>query len=261
MASIEPQAKRQRKEPSWRVGFVDPNQVKDDPPTVQQLLALQQAGTKQGQRQQQASPDASSSGSSDEESDPGNDEEPPRVLDVRPVDVNKVEVVVERDGRRYRGVMERKGLPPGVGVPIPITPEELASMTAANGHGENSSSLCALCNTKLNCTPVVGMSDDKVGAYVKVRVTANWTARVHLQCAVWCPEVVEDPCHLGYYHHMGTAVRRGRQLRCLVCKERGATVGCFQEGCPSVYHLTCAVNAGCAFDEETQEVWCKAHSK
>ncbi|KAG2450132.1 hypothetical protein HYH02_000235 [Chlamydomonas schloesseri] len=271
MSSIDPQAKRQRKEPSWRVGFVDPNNTLDDDPITQQLLALQQLSQKQqaqaqGQRQQQqqqqaTSSEPSSSGSSDEESDPESHEDPPRVLDVRPVDANKVEVVVERGGRRYRGVMERKELPPGVGVPIPLTPEELASITAASGHGESSSSssLCALCNTKLNATPVVGMSDDKVGAYVKVRVTSNWTARVHLQCAAWCPEVMEDPCHLGYYHHMGTAVRRGRQLRCHVCKERGATVGCFQEGCPSVYHLTCAVDAGCSFDEETQEVWCPEH--
>ena len=190
-----------------------------------------------------------------------------------------------------------------------------------------------------------GMSADKVGKYVKVRITSNWTARVHMQCAVWCPEVVEDPFHPGYLvrghrqgntlcmsvymcvgggapgwvgccalakwdgsrchggqgvggwgpggargianilqkpwrtntrvrefqgdfigfwlkahswnvqccvggagspttfeacnshvarvstgaqHHMGPAVRRGRQLRCHVCKNRGATVGCFQ---------------------------------
>ncbi|PNW85170.1 hypothetical protein CHLRE_03g174600v5 [Chlamydomonas reinhardtii] len=270
MASIEPHAKRQRKEPSWRAEFVDPDQVKDgtliadEDPTAQQLVALQQLGQKQGQGQGQqhkrGSTGPASSASSDEGSDPGTSEEPPRVLDVRPLDANKVEVVVERDGRRYRGVMERKELPHSVGVPVPITPEELESITAMVAHGENGTSLCGLCNTKLECTPVRGMSADKVGKYVKVRITSNWTARVHMQCAVWCPEVVEDPFHPGYLHHMGPAVRRGRQLRCHVCKNRGATVGCFQEGCPSVYHLTCAVKAGCAFNEETQEVWCPAHT-
>eukprot|EP00198_Chlamydomonas_reinhardtii_P013947 XP_001703284.1 hypothetical protein CHLREDRAFT_205516 [Chlamydomonas reinhardtii] len=166
MASIEPHAKRQRKEPSWRAEFVDPDQVKDgtliadEDPTAQQLVALQQLGQKQGQGQGQqhkrGSTGPASSASSDEGSDPGTSEEPPRVLDVRPLDANKVEVVVERDGRRYRGVMERKELPHSVGVPVPITPEELESITAMVAHGENGTSLCGLCNTKLECTPVRG---------------------------------------------------------------------------------------------------------
>ena len=131
MASIEPHAKRQRKEPSWRAEFVDPDQVKDgtliadEDPTAQQLVALQQLGQKQGQGQGQqhkrGSTGPASSASSDEGSDPGTSEEPPRVLDVRPLDANKVEVVVERDGRRYRGVMERKELPHSVGVPVPVS--------------------------------------------------------------------------------------------------------------------------------------------
>ncbi len=93
-----------------------------------------------------------------------------------------------------------------------------------------------------------GISEDKAGLFARVRITTNWTARVHQQCAVWCPECKEDAALPNYYHYLGPAVRRGRALRCSRCTERGATVGCFAEGCPAVYHLPCAVDNGCLFN-------------
>lgn len=96
--------------------------------------------------------------------------------------------------------------------------------------------------------PPQGISEDKAGLFARVRITTNWTARVHQQCAVWCPECKEDTALPNYYHYLGPAVRRGRALRCSRCTERGATVGCFAEGCPAVYHLPCAVDNGCLFN-------------
>ncbi|KXZ56543.1 hypothetical protein GPECTOR_1g488 [Gonium pectorale] len=242
-AAPEPTAKRQRKEPGWKAAFVDPHKVKElKNGTVVHL----DVGT--GQH-----PSTTSS--------PGaiTVEEKAEVLDTRILDNSHVELLIMHKGRRYRGVVERIAMPQGVGVSTRVTREELDAIAVAPPHGENPSNMCALCNTALEVSPVQGISDEKAGVYVKVRITANWTARVHLQCAVWCPEVKEDPFVPGYYHHLGPAVRRGRALRCRTCKERGATVGCFQEGCPSVYHLTCAVNCGCAFNERTMEVWCPMH--
>ncbi|GFR41132.1 hypothetical protein Agub_g1780 [Astrephomene gubernaculifera] len=246
----EPAAKRQRKEPAWKAGFIDPNKLKE---YKDGIAVLPSVVDEDGARQ----PASSSPSGGGADAYPGG----PQLLQARAVDHNRVEVVVEHNGRRYRGLMDRTGMPQGVGVAIRVTREELASIAAAPPHGENPNNMCALCNTPLEHPPVFGISDDKADAYMKVRITSNWTARVHMQCAVWCPECKEDPLFPGYYHHMGPAVRRGRALRCRTCRERGATVGCFQEGCPAVYHLTCAVGVQCQFDESTMEVWCPSHTR
>ncbi|PNH03853.1 Histone-lysine N-methyltransferase trithorax [Tetrabaena socialis] len=226
--AAEPAAKRQRKEPAWKAVFVDPSKIKET------LRAAQEDSTARARLDAAVPPPTSSPVS--------------RVLSVDALDNSRVEVLVEHKGRRYRGVLDRTGLPPGIGVATPVTMDELSAIAAAPPHGENPSNMCALCNTPLEDQPVIGISDQASGSFVKARITANWTARVHLQCALWCPEVKEDAALPGYYHHLGQAVRRGRALRCRDCKERGATVGCFQEGCPAVYHLPCGVTGGCAFN-------------
>ncbi|KAG2500006.1 hypothetical protein HYH03_002288 [Edaphochlamys debaryana] len=247
-----PAPKRQRKEPVWKAGFVDPF----DKVNLRSVHGgrLVQEGDDEPAGHTGGGGDSPGASAEGDQCDSG-----PQLLNQRLLDNNTLEITVLHKGLRYRGVLERTGLPPGVGVAAPVTKDELSSIAAAPPHGENPNNQCALCNTPLEHSPVMGISDDKAGVYVKVRVTSNWTARVHLQCAVWCPECVEDPSIPGFYHHMGPAVRRGRALRCHCCKERGATVGCFQDGCPAVYHLTCAVNVGCAFDESSLEVWCPAH--
>ncbi|GIL42694.1 hypothetical protein Vafri_633 [Volvox africanus] len=248
--AAEPPTKRQRKEPAWKAGFVDPSKWKDLKDGLVAPLVVREIDGQQVQPAANASPSGTGG---------GEEEGASQILSCRPIDFNCVEVTVLHKGRRYRGILERTALPPGIGVSTQATKEELAAIASAPPHGENPSNMCALCNTALDIPPVHGISDDDSGTYIKVRITSNWTARVHLQCAVWCPECKEDPFVPGYFHHMGPAVRRGRALRCKDCKQRGATVGCFQEGCPAVYHLTCAVNAGCAFNEKTMEVWCPQH--
>ncbi|MEW5303074.1 MAG: hypothetical protein WDW36_005802 [Sanguina aurantia] len=61
--------------------------------------------------------------------------------------------------------------------------------------------------------------------------------------------------------NVAPAVRRGRALRCKLCNERGATLGCFQEGCPAVYHLQCAQSVGCQLQPHSHEVRCPQHSQ
>ncbi|GLC44320.1 hypothetical protein PLESTB_000482400 [Pleodorina starrii] len=253
-AAAEPPAKRQRKEPAWKAVFVDSSKWKDikDASATTAAAAAAAATPEGGDGPPAANAISPSTGA-------GEDEPTTKVLSSRPLDFNRAEVTVLHKGKRYRGIVERTGLPQSIGVATQVTKEELAAIAAAPPHGENPSNMCALCNTALEVAPVHGISDDKAHWYLKVRITSNWTARVHLQCAVWCPECKEDPYVPGYYHHMGPAVRRGRALRCKDCKQRGATVGCFQEGCPAVYHLTCAVSCGCAFNEGTMEVWCPQH--
>lgn len=249
MGEPGPPAKRQRKPPAWAEEFLDPTKPLS---TLLPEAAAAQAPADVGQGQAYDGADGFEEGLPEE----------PQVVAVTALENSgRVEVLVEHQGRRYKGTMERTALPHGVGVPLPATREELLASAAAPVHGENPNMTCALCNLPLDEVPVQGISEDKAGLFARVRITTNWTARVHQQCAVWCPECKEDTALPNYYHYLGPAVRRGRALRCSRCTERGATVGCFAEGCPAVYHLPCAVDNGCLFNERTYEVWCPEHAQ
>ena len=47
-------------------------------------------------------------------------------------------------------------------------------------------------------------------------------------------------------HCVADAVRRGRMLRCKVCGEKGATMGCVLKTCKKSFHLPCARATHCA---------------
>ncbi|GIL42696.1 hypothetical protein Vafri_633 [Volvox africanus] len=188
--AAEPPTKRQRKEPAWKAGFVDPSKWKDLKDGLVAPLVVREIDGQQVQPAANASPSGTGG---------GEEEGASQILSCRPIDFNCVEVTVLHKGRRYRGILERTALPPGIGVSTQATKEELAAIASAPPHGENPSNMCALCNTALDIPPVHGISDDDSGTYIKVRITSNWTARVHLQCAVWCPECKEDPFVPGYF--------------------------------------------------------------
>jgi hypothetical protein len=100
--AADPPAKRQRKEPAWKAGYVDPSRWKD----IKEGIAAPAAPT-EGETSQQASP---SPGGGDE------DDSATKVLSSRPLDFNRAEVTVLHKGRRYRGIVDRTGLPQSIGV-------------------------------------------------------------------------------------------------------------------------------------------------
>ncbi|GFR40832.1 hypothetical protein Agub_g1307, partial [Astrephomene gubernaculifera] len=116
--------------------------------------------------------------------------------------------------------------------------------------------LCALCgqdrkacNGKLG--PFLGPLDDGnrngIGVYI------------HRECALWSSEVY----HSGdgsTLRNVGKAIRRGRQLRCGACGERGATLGCRVDRCNVSYHVHCARACGCAFNEARYLIACPRHA-
>jgi hypothetical protein len=58
---------------------------------------------------------------------------------------------------------------------------------------------------------------------------------------------------------VASSVRRSRALRCMVCRDRGASLGCYQTGCQRVYHLPCAHSAGCLMDDDNFTIYCPQH--
>lgn len=81
---------------------------------------------------------------------------------------------------------------------------------------------------------------------------------MHLECALWAPEVYED--RDGELNGLASAVRRGRHMRCRVCKDKGATIGCHNVTCASVYHLQCAERADLFLHPDTFAVMCQRHA-
>ncbi|GLI69507.1 hypothetical protein VaNZ11_014141 [Volvox africanus] len=81
---------------------------------------------------------------------------------------------------------------------------------------------------------------------------------VHRDCALWSSEVYHssDGTKL---RKVGQAIRRGRQLRCGHCGERGASLGCRLERCNVSYHLPCARASGCAFFTNRFLIACPRH--
>lgn len=78
----------------------------------------------------------------------------------------------------------------------------------------------------------------------------------HVNCLLWSAEVYEGDD--GALHNAQAAVKRGRLMRCSMCGDSGATVGCCHRGCSRNYHFACAIDDHATFMEK--EVFCEAHS-
>eukprot|EP00742_Colponemidia_sp_Colp-10_P007272 GILJ01007818.1.p1 GENE.GILJ01007818.1~~GILJ01007818.1.p1 ORF type:complete len:1106 (+),score=173.52 GILJ01007818.1:69-3386(+) len=84
--------------------------------------------------------------------------------------------------------------------------------------------------------------------------TQKWF--IHEHCAGFAPEV-EEEC--GRWHNVLPAIKRGRRLRCQMCKERGATIGCVEMRCQKSYHLWCAVKTSWDFHALGKSYYCVEH--
>ena len=117
---------------------------------------------------------------------------------------------------------------------------------------------------------------------------------IHVQCAIWSPEVGIDP-RSGCLSKVPKAIYRGNQVRCAVCSEvrcyappkplvspfhsskiesiqciapsfrwryaqLGATVKCHLWACGQNFHLMCAVQAKCVFNVTSLAIHCCEHA-
>ncbi|KAL5494454.1 hypothetical protein EMCRGX_G015790 [Ephydatia muelleri] len=80
---------------------------------------------------------------------------------------------------------------------------------------------------------------------------------VHTNCAIWSAEAYEE--FSGVLRCLHTAASRGLRLRCDICHELGATVGCCTSWCTANFHFQCAREGGCVF-LKTKELFCKEHA-
>jgi len=79
---------------------------------------------------------------------------------------------------------------------------------------------------------------------------------VHNNCAENCPEVEVSE---GQWRHVIRAVNRGKAIKCFLCGQNGATIGCTDEKCFRCYHFSCAEDTGWRFDNEGKVFFCDLH--
>ncbi|XP_065887325.1 histone-lysine N-methyltransferase 2B-like isoform X2 [Dysidea avara] len=80
---------------------------------------------------------------------------------------------------------------------------------------------------------------------------------VHVNCALWSAEVYEEQSGMMYDVH--TAISRGSRVRCDVCHDLGATIGCCAGRCSRSFHFLCALSADCIF-LANKNLFCPEHA-
>ncbi|KAF9921811.1 hypothetical protein FBU30_008125 [Linnemannia zychae] len=119
--------------------------------------------------------------------------------------------------------------------------------------------VCAFCNddgtTKdhfIGPQPFLMASTNKYGDTKK---RSFWA---HDACARHSPEVIQAKD--GSWYNVTMAMRRGRSVKCTVCREKGATIGCFDPKCGRSFHVPCT-NKPMSHFEDGVIFWCPQHER
>ncbi|KAG0171140.1 hypothetical protein DFQ30_001412 [Apophysomyces sp. BC1015] len=118
--------------------------------------------------------------------------------------------------------------------------------------------VCAFCNDDDDTSVELGKF---IGPFVIATFNKNGVEKkrsfwAHYACAKYSPEVFCTP--EGKWYNVTLALRRGRGMRCHVCKEKGATIGCFDSKCSKSFHLPCAQKPISYFHNGVI-FWCTTH--
>ncbi|KAI8339815.1 hypothetical protein BD560DRAFT_412468 [Blakeslea trispora] len=118
--------------------------------------------------------------------------------------------------------------------------------------------VCAFCNDDEDNSEELGQF---IGPFIISTFNKNGVEKkrsfwAHDSCARYSPEVFCTP--EGKWYNVTLALRRGRGMRCHGCKEKGATIGCFDSKCNKSYHLPCAQKPVSYFRSGVI-FWCSIH--
>ncbi|KAI7896252.1 uncharacterized protein EV154DRAFT_411870 [Mucor mucedo] len=118
--------------------------------------------------------------------------------------------------------------------------------------------LCAFCNDDDDTSKELGSF---IGPFVIATFNKNGVEKkrsfwAHDSCARYSPEVFCTP--EGKWYNVTLALRRGRGMRCHGCKEKGATIGCFESKCNKSFHLPCSQKPVSYFQNGVI-FWCGIH--
>jgi hypothetical protein len=94
---------------------------------------------------------------------------------------------------------------------------------------------------------------------------ASKTAWVHAFCAAYSPEVVVTDVSASSkkgpitFHNIASAVKRGRTIKCYMCRLGGGTIGCYVTSCKDTGHLPCLASLNWDFRKH-REYFCSRHA-
>jgi len=134
---------------------------------------------------------------------------------------------------------ENVAAPPNDTAIIVMEPAPLVTIPAANTFDVNPR--CVFCSE----------SDDTVvqssGVYL------------HVNCALWCPEVYGDPL-TQELRNVQLALDWSRDISSS-CRKPFASIGCVEETCQRSYHYPCAVAVGAQLQVTRFEMRCPVHKR
>ncbi|KAI9255496.1 hypothetical protein BY458DRAFT_520176 [Sporodiniella umbellata] len=118
--------------------------------------------------------------------------------------------------------------------------------------------VCAFCNDDDDTSKDLGqfIGPFVIATYNKNGVEKKRSFWAHDSCARYSPEVFCTP--EGKWYNVTLALRRGRGMRCHGCKEKGATIGCFESKCSKSFHLPCSKKPVSYFKSGVI-FWCGVH--
>ncbi|KAI8997788.1 hypothetical protein BDB01DRAFT_714441 [Pilobolus umbonatus] len=118
--------------------------------------------------------------------------------------------------------------------------------------------VCAFCNDDEDTSNELGefIGPFVIATYNKNGVEKKRSFWAHDACARYSPEVFCTP--EGKWYNVTLALKRGRGMRCYSCKEKGATIGCFESKCSKSFHLPCSQKPVSYFKSGVI-FWCSVH--
>ncbi|KAK7939943.1 hypothetical protein WMY93_003269 [Mugilogobius chulae] len=117
--------------------------------------------------------------------------------------------------------------------------------TVQNGHDESPQEESGFQNTSVK--------EEEAVVNETLNLEECW---MHEDCGVWSTGVF---LVRGKVYGLKEAALLAQQTTCCLCLESGAIVGCFQKGCSRTFHVSCAVQSGCALNEDNFSMRCFDH--
>ncbi|KAF9317926.1 hypothetical protein BG003_000155 [Podila horticola] len=120
--------------------------------------------------------------------------------------------------------------------------------------------VCAFCNDEgtANKDPFIGPYPFLLASTNRYGDAKKRNFWAHDACARHSPEVIQGKD--GTWYNVSMAMRRGRTVKCTLCKEKGATIGCFEPKCYRSFHVPCTGKPMSHF-EDGVIFWCPQHEK
>jgi len=132
--------------------------------------------------------------------------------------------------------------PPNNPAPTKAEPAPLPTLTGNTVDSRGELPRCVFC----------GVADDAV--------VQSSGVDLHVNCALWSPEVYGDPL-TQELQNVHLALERSRNIKCAYCRKPFASVGCVEENCQRSYHYPCAVKVGAQLQVPRFEMSCPVHKR